>query len=471
MQGVPEVAAREKSAVQIHKLTEGAVLFCAPQGNILFGCPPEILKRVLAAHLPMPDTVVVAENLHHIHSSQASLEFPLYHFLFVQRGLERERRFQVVATGKQCEGLEELLRVTVVGPSEKEMVKAGTEPSLAKEIAQETIHLSLKNPKTGNPFHINEMVDFLPMETGAQCVLYPVKDKCPELRLERTGPATFRVLHGEEAYDLDISVSKEQGPVYKINQKPMDRARKQFKLTVLGRSNGFDPNDPANGYLINMNGKLVLWDCPAFMHAQLKKLKVDASEIDALVLSHVHEDHIDTSESLREKPFDLYATPEVYFSLLVKLAAVFGCTLDEAKRYHNWTPIQAGKPIDICGAAFEFFHSVHAIPAVGARITLDCGGKQEILHISGDQLSNEALEGMKKNRGISKRRYDQITNLLDGNESLILMDAGGGAIHGDYRDYLDYNGRVAYMHTGLIQEELPEGKHLVSSGEVLDITG
>lgn len=471
MQGVPELAAREQSAVQIHKLTEGAVLFCSPQGNILFGCPPEILKRILAAHLPMPDTVIVAENLHHIHSSQASLEFPLYHFLFVQRGLERERRFQVVATGKQCAGLEELLRVTVVGPTEQEMVKAGTERSLAKEIAQETIHLSLKHPKTGEPFQIKEMVKFLPVEQGAQCVLYPAREKNPEVRLERSGGARFRLLHGEDAYDLDISVSKDQGPVYKINQKPMDRAKKQFKLTVLGRSNGFDPNDPANGYLINMNGKLVLWDCPAFLHAQLKKLKVDPGEIDALVLSHVHEDHIDTSESLRDKPFDLYATPEVYYSLLVKLAAVFGCTLDEAKRYHNWTPIQVGAPITICGATFEFFHSVHAIPAVGARITLACGGKTGILHISGDHLSNEALDGMKKNGGISERRYEHVTTLLNGKESLILMDVGGGAIHGDYRDYLDYNGRVAYMHTGLIQEELPEGKHLVSSGEVLDIMG
>jgi hypothetical protein len=413
----------------------------------------------------------VAKNLHHFHSSQASLEFPLYHFLFVQRGLERERRFQVVATGKQCEGLEELLRVTVVGPTVQEMAKAGTEPSLAKDIFQETTHLSLKNSKTGKPYEIGEMVNFLPMEVGHQTVLYPAKQKSPEVRLERSGPAGFRVLYGEDAYDMDISVSSEQSPVYRLNSKPMDRSKYQFKLTVLGRSNGFDPNDPANGYLINLNGKLVMWDCPAYMHAQLNKLKVSPQEIDVLILSHVHEDHIDTSESIREKPFDLYATPEVYYSLLVKLAAVFGCTLDEAKRYHNWTPIQVGKPTSICGATFEFFHSVHAIPAIGARITLESGGREGVLHISGDHVSNEALEAMKKNGGISSNRYKYVTNLLDGKESLLLMDVGGGAIHGDYRDYLDYGGRVAYMHTGLIQEKLPEDKHLVDSGEVLNILG
>src|SRR5574341_73043 len=107
---------------KLEKLTEGSFLFCSPQGNILFGCPPEILKRILASNLPMPDTVLLPEKLHHFHSSQASLEFPLYHFLFVQRGLERRRRFQVVANRRQCDGLAEMLRVTVVGPTAEEMI-------------------------------------------------------------------------------------------------------------------------------------------------------------------------------------------------------------------------------------------------------------------------------------------------------------------------------------------------------------
>ena len=141
------MAAKSTSDAQIHRLTEGAFLFCCPQGNILFGCPPEILKRILAAHLPMPDTVVVPEKLYHHHSSQASLEFPLYHFLFVQRGLERHRRFQVVANPHQCKGLEELLRVTVVGPNVEEMIDAGTSPGRANELYMETYNLSLKKRK------------------------------------------------------------------------------------------------------------------------------------------------------------------------------------------------------------------------------------------------------------------------------------------------------------------------------------
>lgn len=459
----------ESKPVQIHELTDGAYLFCSPQGNILFGCPPEILKRILASHLPMPDTVVVSETLHNYNSSQASLEFPLYHFLFVQRGLERKRRFQVVATPSQCEGIPELLRVTVVGPTDKEMIKAGTSKKLAKEIYQETHYLSLKNQATGKPFAIKEMINFFPLATGENTVLYPVRGKLAEIRLERTKADAFRVLYGEEAFDIDISVRAAQTPVYNIEEKPFDKSPGRFKVAVLGRSNGFDPNDPANGYLINVDGRLILWDCPAYLHQHLNKMNVEPNEIEALILSHVHEDHIDTSESLRDPPFDLYTTPEIYYSLLVKLSTVFNCSIEEAKRYHNWHPLDVEKPQEICGATVDIFHSVHAIPALGGRISKEIGGKKGLLHISGDHLANEVLHQMKKNGGISQRRFDMTQNLLNGEESLVLMDAGGGAIHGDYREYLDYSGRMAFMHTGLIQDELPPGKILVSSGEVLDV--
>ncbi|HEX7928329.1 MAG TPA: MBL fold metallo-hydrolase, partial [bacterium] len=431
------------------------------------------LKRILASNLPMPDTVVVPEKLHHFHSSQASLEFPLYHFLFVQRGLERRRRFQVVATGRQCEGLAEMLRVTVVGPTAEEMVKAGTPAQLAQEIAQETHYMALKKPGSDGKaaYPVKEMINFIPMSPGEQAVIYPVRQMLAEIRLERTGPAAYRVLFGEESYDIDLTVTAEQAPSYALHHVPFDHSAGKFTMAVLGRSNGFDPKDPANGYLFNVDGKIVLWDCPAYLHQHLKQLKVDPKSIDAFILSHVHEDHIDVSESLRDPPFELYCTPEVYYSLLVKLAAVYSCRIEEAKKYHNWHRIEVGKPTEICGAQWLFFNSVHAIPAIGCRVTKEVKGKRGTLHLSGDHLSNEALARMHEQGGISARRYEHVTHLITGEESLVLVDAGGGAIHGDFRDHLNLPGRVGFMHTGLIQDKLPEGKELVTSGQVLDITG
>jgi hypothetical protein len=454
---------------RLEKLTEGSFLFCSPQGNVLLGCPPEILKRILVASLPMPDTVVVPEKLHHHYSSQASLEFPLYHFLFVQRGLERKRQFQVLAYPRQCDGLAEMLRVTVFGPTEAEMAKTGTPPGLARELFQETDHLALKKAGGGGSYVIREMINFIPIETGQRKTVYPSRQLLPDLALERKGPASFRVTYGEEAYDIDLTVTQEQEPNYAIHQTPFDASPGRFTLQVIGRSNGFDPRDPANGYVINIGGKIVLWDCPAYLHQHLKRMKIDPRRIDAFVLSHVHEDHIDVAESLRDPPHELYATPEVYYSLLIKLAAVYSCSLEEAKKFHRWHPIDITKTMDLFGAKVEFFHSVHAIPAIGCRLEFNPGGKRGLLHLSGDHLSQETLAKMRAQGGVSQRRFDFVNGLVNGKETLVLMDAGGGAIHGDYRDYVNLPGRVAFMHTGLIQEPLPAGKELITSGEVIDL--
>jgi hypothetical protein len=459
------------SAVQLHKVTEGTFLFCSPQGNVLFGCPPEVLKRILSAHLPMPDTIVLPSKLHHHHSSQASLEFPLYHFLFVQRGLERKRRYQVVALPEQCRSVAELLRITVVGPTDREMKAAGTPPALAKELFGETTYWALKNPEQGGrPYRVEEMIDFHPLRPGERCPLYAGHDKLPAVQMERVGDAQYRVLYGEDAYDVDLTVTAEQGPSYPLKHKKFDKSPGRFTLTVLGRSNGFDPKDPANGYLLNVDGTVVLWDCPAYLRQHLKKLKLDPRDIDVFILSHVHEDHLDAAESLRDPPFELYTTPEVYYSLCVKLAAVFGCSVEEARKFHHWHPIDIAQPrLKLNGATYEFFHAVHAIPALGVRVSKKINGRRGLLHISGDHLANAPLNAMYEAKGISKRRYEQVTSLLTGKETLTLVDAGGGMIHGDYRDYLGLPQRIAYMHTGLIPEKLPRHQQLVKSGQVLDV--
>jgi len=454
---------------RLEKLTEGSFLFCSPQGNVLLGCPPEILKRILAASLPMPDTVVLPGNLHHFHSSQASLEFPLYHFLFVQRGLDRKRKFQVLALPKQCDGLAEMLRVTVFGPRVEEMVKAGVPEDQAQDVFREGDYMALKKPAEKVAYTVPEMINFFPIEAGQRKVVYPARQLLAELALERKGPATFRITYGEEAHDVDLTVTDEQEPNYKISPAPFDAKPGRFTLQVIGRSNGFDPRDPANGYLINLNGKVLLWDCPAYLHQHLKRMRVDPKRIDAFVLSHVHEDHLDVSESLRDPPHELYATPEVYLSLLIKAATVYSCSIEKAKRFYTWHAIDVTKPMDLLGAKIQFFRSVHAIPAIGCRIALTVGGKRGLLHISGDHLSNDAQLKMREAGGVSKERDEYVRGLIDGSETLVLVDAGGGAIHGDYRDHLALPGRVAFMHTGLIQEPLPAGKELVTSGQVLNL--
>ena len=464
----------KQDSVRVEKLTDGVAMAAVPQGNVLFGCPPEILKRLVSRKWAMPDTVVVPETHVAGHSSLISLEFPLYHFLFVQRGLEQRRQFQVISTHRERSLLMEMLRITVLGPDAKEMKRVGLPSDLADEIAQETTYLALKSPETQKPYRIDEMVRFRGLDGGERSTLYPATAEHPEVQLERLQGDAFRLWSGEQAHDITLRHDEVPTPPYVIQGSPFDTRPGQFRLAVLGHSNGFDPNDAANGYLINIDGRLIMWDAPAYFRDHLQAFEVEPDQIEALIISHVHEDHIDMVESFRKPPFAVYATPEVFYSMLVKVRAVLGCSLLEARRRYDYRPIDVTRPMQIAGANFRFFHAVHAIPAVGCRIekaVVDAKGqtKKGVLHISGDHLSRRILESMQLAGGISDRRFAFIQSLLQGDETLVLMDAGGGLIHGEHQDYADSSLKIAFMHTPTIKDALPEGQFLVKSGQQLNV--
>ena len=158
-----------KSLVSEHKLNRGSYLYSSSLGNILIGCPPEILKVMMVKHVPMPDTIVIPGTLYNKNSSQACLEFPFYHFLFIQQGLARGNKFRVMAKKSVCKKLADLLRVTLIGPTLDEIMGAEKKLNLPNklvkskmaQIVKEADFLAPKNAN-GKNYRMNEMI---------QCVL------------------------------------------------------------------------------------------------------------------------------------------------------------------------------------------------------------------------------------------------------------------------------------------------------------
>lgn len=75
---------------------QGARLFEDSAGTILFGAPPEVLKGLLRHGVSNFDTVVLPDVREKGGSLTNSLEFPLYFFLFVSKGLAEGRRLNLV---------------------------------------------------------------------------------------------------------------------------------------------------------------------------------------------------------------------------------------------------------------------------------------------------------------------------------------------------------------------------------------
>ncbi|MBU2512818.1 MBL fold metallo-hydrolase [bacterium] len=466
------------SLISRYPLTEGSELYSTPLGNILIGCPPEILKVMLNKHVPMPDTIVIPGTLHKFNSSLACLEFPFYHFIFIQQGLARGKRFKIYAKKSICSKLKEMLRVTLVGPSYDEIINVESKlkvPSKlskqkAKQIVAETEFLAPKD-KNGKPYKLKEMVEFISLEIGDKETVYKPFQQYPEVTIERAGEDEF-VLTCDRTLKSKLVINSPLDPVYKIKgvkaSKSERESKSQFSVRCLGASEGFDPTQPANGFLFRFKGKWMLWDCPAFLHRHLEKIGLNLEKIDAVFISHVHEDHLDIMESIgQNKKIELYTSPEIYHCMLLKLMAILECTYQKAQEYYNYHPIYANKPFNLFGASLEVFYSSHAIPALGLKLQVENGAKTSSVFLSGDTLSRRMLDTLNKSGVYSKARYAELIDSLPENpcHDISFVDAGSGAIHGDPEDYMDNPCKIVYMHTGKKLANIPSNHLLLKAGQ------
>ncbi|OGG95321.1 MAG: hypothetical protein A2508_06360 [Candidatus Lambdaproteobacteria bacterium RIFOXYD12_FULL_49_8] len=470
----------EFTAITEYPLMEGAVLYSTSLGGLLIGCPPEVLKTLLTKHYPMPNTVVIPGTMTRFSSSQACLEFPFYHFLFIQQGLAQGKKFRVLGKKKVLEDLKEMLRVTLLGPAYEEAMgsetQLGLKPNLSSKkvqaICDEAAHLALKG-KDGSILQVEQLVEFIPLEVGEKQSVYPSVGEQPEVLIERLGEDSFRCYAGKETYTTILGAANPQVPIYPMSANPVTAQEKNsaqaFSIRLLGTSEGFDPTKPANGSLIRVDGKWYLWDCPAYLRQHLKAIGLDFSDIEGIFVSHVHEDHLDIIETIEKgKKVKIFSSPEIFHCMLLKLKANLGCSYKEAQAHYDFHPFYAGKPLKLGKAQFEVFYSVHAIPALGLKLHVEGpNGETKGLYISGDQLSKANVAKLVASKVINKPRAQEIEAFLTPDDlyDAILVDSGGGLIHGDPADYAAQPSPVYYLHTGKKLKEIPKHHHNCLPGD------
>jgi len=470
------------SVITEYQIMPGAVLYSTSLGGVLIGCPPEVLKSLLSQHLPMPNQVVIPETMLRGHSSQACLEFPFYHFLFIQQGLAQGKKFKVLGHPETLDRLQETLRVTLLGPSLEESLAAEAKMGLTPKLdaskveawVKEASFLALKG-KDGHVLQVEELVEFIPFCVGDQVEVFEAVDDQPSVTLKREGPDQFSCHANSDHFSCDLSTDEVQTPAYEIDHTPASAqevaSKEAVSIRVLGTSEGFDPMRPANGLLLRFGGKWLLWDCPSFAHVHLEKIGLSFSDLDGIVISHVHEDHLEVAETLQPgKKTKIYSSPEIFESLLVKVMALLSCDYNTALSHYEFVPLYVDQPFDLFGATAEVFYSVHVIPALGLRLKVPHGQGETNILISGDQLSSAAVENL-VNAGVmdAERKANVDQRFKNEAYDAFIVDVGGGMIHGEPEDFFERTDQVMYMHTGKNLADLPKGHRLLTSGDFVEL--
>lgn len=456
----------------------GARLYSSSLGNVLFGCPPEVLKNLMKEQLPLPDAVVIPDQGYTSHSSHSCLEFPLYHFLFIQHGLACGKKFKVLAEPSVCSKLNQMLKVTLLGPDQESMIhcwknlniEKGSRVDLLEQILKEMAFLALKAPD-GHTYQLEEMVEFIPLPAGKPVMVYRSSKDHPAVMLVRKSDKTYE-LTCEKPHKVSLNMLEVQNPIYKTKVVKVGALERKsdtiLSIRCVGASEGFDPTDASNGLLFRLNGKWVLWDCPAYLHHYLKKINLELEEIDGIFISHVHEDHLEVAETFdAKKKLNLYSTPEIYHCFLLKVMAVKNCSYEKAMAAYHFHPVYVEESIELFGAGFELFYTSHSIPTLGAKISVPNHRGISKIFISGDNLAKRMLKTLEEKGIYSEQRKAQLKSQTAEGEcyDFAFVDAGSGLIHGDPEDFFNVKSPVIYMHTGKMLENLPPHHRQFQSGQ------
>src|SRR5207253_5390422 len=90
----------------------------------------------------------------------------------------------------------------------------------------------------------------------------------------------------------DICVTRLTHPGARHPLKCQNPLEERMRLTVLGKSPSWQDADGAcSGYLIEEDGTAILLDCGNGVFSKLRRFR-DYTRIDAVVISHLHADHL-----------------------------------------------------------------------------------------------------------------------------------------------------------------------------------
>ena len=137
--------------------------------TVLFAQPPEVLKGLLRDKITHFDTLVLTDIREKNGSLLNNLEFPLYFFLFIARGLAEKRKLNLVGHPEAISHAMRLLRFTLLGPSRAELDKWHTDEALKKEWLDVAEALAVKDDND-NVVPVEGFFNLIPFEDNLAVV-------------------------------------------------------------------------------------------------------------------------------------------------------------------------------------------------------------------------------------------------------------------------------------------------------------
>jgi ribonuclease BN (tRNA processing enzyme) len=173
-----------------------------------------------------------------------------------------------------------------------------------------------------------------------------------------------------------------------------------LRLTVIGSGDAFGAGGRFNTcFRLETQASAFMVDCGATTLVALRKMGIDTTTLDGVVLSHLHGDHFGGLPFLflemqyvarRQKPFTVVGPPGTGTRVAALIECMYPGASATALRF-EWRIVEMspGKPVSLFGASLESFAVEHPSGAPATAIRVAAGGR--VFGYSGDTQWTDAL--------------------------------------------------------------------------------
>jgi ribonuclease BN (tRNA processing enzyme)/CRP-like cAMP-binding protein len=414
--------------MQIEKLMAGSYLLTHHQTHILIGFPPELVKLFFKRKLPIPTCWILPDRKISEGVSLYSTEFPFYHFLFFSNPKTRPPRLKVLGKPADLHINEEILSAALLGPSLAQLQQWN--PAFAIPLHQELQYLALKNAQN----EVLPVKHFLDPRPLLSQTFTEIEEG---LNVRHLAPNTyeFQSLIDQESRILELP--EEAFSPFPYSLATPNPLYSYSSLKILGGGNGFTPEQPCTGFLIEHQGIRLLIDAGPYIRQLLRHHGLNLSQIHALYLTHIHDDHsAGLTELLQEgQIIDLFSTPEIAQSAFQKLALLSQDSEEQIAKHFRFHALTPGQPLSYYGMTLQADYSIHSVPCIGLKLDLKSQGHPDFtLLYPSDTLKRERVQELYEKKVIDDSRYQNYIHTLEQPVDLLIYDSGAGILHADSKD-------------------------------------
>jgi|TARA_B100002003_G_scaffold248857_1_gene283639 CRP-like cAMP-binding protein len=437
---------------------QGSRIVRDESGCILFGQPPEVLKGLLLNNITSFDTLVLTDIKEKDGSLQNNLEFPIYFFLFVARGLEEGRKLNLVGTNNDISQALRLMRYTLMGPTRGELDDWGTGEELKKEWLEVASAIAIKDGN-GETIPVEGFFNLCPYEDD--------EARAGTFTIKHLDPDSYQVNNAEGSVNINLNQDEEIDPPYAVQNDYVPGGLVKLGVEILGGASGFTPNEPCTGLALCYNGDYILIDSIPFLDQHLVARGISKNQVSACFLTHLHDDHCAMFPlMLMPHQVEIITTREIFTMAMEKLACSLGWSSDVVAEHFTLVEVVPGESFNYYGLSILPHVTVHSIPTIGATFTSIHRGYERQICIVGDNNTMTTIREMNEQGIVRDETLNNLDRIYTQRFSLLVADGGAGEIHGDPADALKSDAdRVVFVHVEHLPNEFDTTFSLASSGK------